>query len=168
MRKLFVVAICVALSFSAQAEEAAKERDFAEIYLECGIGGLLFQKESLGWAAVISNIIWDLGITASSSQITSPESCKGGKPTVAALIYQTYPVVERELSEGRGDYISAVMDLSGCSADARPEIIQSLRSDMSAWVQTEAYATADRYHKAEFLHNQLSKSVEASASCSFI
>lgn len=156
--------ICLALPFSAQA----KDRDFGEIFLECGIGGLIFQKESLGWAAVISNIIWDLGTTASSSQITSPESCKGGQPSTAALIYQAYPVVERELAEGRGDYLSAILDMSGCAAEARPAMIQSLRGDMADWVASSGYQNADRYAKAEFLHNSLTKQVSAQTSCSFI
>lgn len=166
MKKLLAVAICMALPFSASAE--GKHRDFAEIFTDCGIGGLIFQKESLNWAAVISNVIWDFGTTASSSQITSPETCKGGQPTTAALIYQAYPVVERELSEGRGDYLAAIMDLSGCEAGARTEMVQSLRSEMGSWVQSSEYVEADQYQKAEFLHDQLSDKVAANASCAFI
>lgn len=167
MKDLFALAIiCFTVTFSLHSR--AQERDFAEIYTDCGIGGLIFQKEKYEWAAVISNIIWDLGTTASSSQITSPETCKGGQPTTAALIYQAYPVVERELSEGRGDYVSAIMDLSGCATEARPAVVDALRAEMSTWVSSDQYAEADRFGKAEFLHNQLSKQVNANSSCAFI
>ena len=94
---------------------------------QCGIGAMVFPDN--GVAAAISNIIWDLGTTAVSSNISSVESCEGANVKTAQFIQQTFPVLEQEIAQGEGEYISAMLNVRGCDVTAHQQIITSVRSD---------------------------------------
>ena len=66
------------LVFSAFSVVHSEEVESIEnAYVQCGIGAAIFKNNKT--AAIISNIIWDLGTTAISSQTSSPETCEGKK-----------------------------------------------------------------------------------------
>lgn len=96
---------------------------------ECGIGAMVFPDN--GVAAAISNIIWDLGTTAVSSNISSVGSCEGANVKTAQFIQQTFPVLEQEIAQGEGEYISAMLNVRGCEATAHQQIISTVRNDFA-------------------------------------
>ena len=57
-------------------------------FSDCGIGAALFPETK--WAAVTSNVIWDVGTTAVASATMSPQTCSGKQAKTAAFIYHTY------------------------------------------------------------------------------
>ena len=60
-----------------QASAPATTKDLQGIYEDCGIGGLLFPRWPIG--ASVSNFTWDFGTTATTSGLTTPNACAGGK-----------------------------------------------------------------------------------------
>jgi len=119
MKKLIRTAICSLGMIGLLATSPAQSREFADIYAECGLGGMIFSGESDNnrILAIISNVTWDLGTTAILSDASSEDNCQGGGGT-AAFIMQTYPSIERDLARGEGEYLDAMLDIRGCDAAA--------------------------------------------------
>jgi hypothetical protein len=105
---------------------------------QCGIGAMIFPGN--GTAAAISNIIWDLGTTAVSSNISSAESCKGANVKTAQFIQHTFPILEQEIAEGEGEYISAMLNIRGCKSAVHQQIITTVRSDFASIPAKDAQA----------------------------
>jgi hypothetical protein len=110
---------------SAQAEGGKKLNPWQE----CGIGAMVFPNN--GAAAAISNIIWDLGTTAVSSNVSSQENCASEKAQTAMFIKATMPTLEQEVAIGEGDYVTAMLELRGCEAVSHSEIIKAVREEFS-------------------------------------
>lgn len=96
---------------------------------ECGIGAMIFNNN--GTAAAISNIIWDLGTTAVSSNVSSQHTCEGAGAKTAMFIKATLPKLELDLAQGEGEYVSAMLELRGCEMASHNEIIKAIREDYS-------------------------------------
>lgn len=97
---------------------------------DCGLGAMIFPGN--GVAAAISNVIWDLGTTAVSSNISSQESCASNKAKTAMFINATMPSLEQDIAVGEGEYVTAMLELRGCEATSHNEIIDAIRQDYSA------------------------------------
>ncbi len=119
------------------------------IWRECGIGGMLFQKT--GWAAITSNIIWDLGTTATSSNVSSDDLCEGPIASTAKFIHETYVNLEEEVAIGKGKHLTAMLNMLGCSEQTT--IVKELRSDLSKEMRTSGYSAKTHSQKAEDLFN---------------
>ena len=109
---------------------------------QCGIGAMIFPKT--GWAAVTSNIIWDFGITATSSSSSSESQCAGRASTAAKYIHQNYAILEEETASGQGAHLVTVLNILDCKKASHGRIIEKVRShfaqDIEAGVQAdEAY-----------------------------
>lgn len=61
--------------------QPASAREFADIYTDCGLGALIAPNN--GAVAAVTNVTWDSGTTAVSSDASSAESCKGGKKSLS-------------------------------------------------------------------------------------
>jgi hypothetical protein len=107
-----------------------------------------------GAVAAVTNVTWDLGTTAISSNATSADSCKGGKPKTAAFVFQQYAELEKDLSQGQGKHLAALMNIAGC----QPAAAQTLRTSFASSVASPGYATQTRYERAEALFNQVQQS----------
>ena len=151
-------ALAVAAAVSVVPMQAATARDIGDIYTQCGLGGLIAPKTPA--LAVTTNIIWDLGTTASSSDISSPESCKGSTAKAAALIYRAYPSLERELAQGRGDNVDALLSLANCQDGARADLTAALRSHLAATVNAPGYSSKSRLDQARSLNEAFTGQVE--------
>jgi len=134
--KLSVVALALVAFTSAQA------RSLADIYQECGIGAMLFPHSRT--MAAISNVIWDLGTTATSTNISSPESCAGKSAKVAAFIGNSYDKLESEIATGKGNYIKTLSKISGKS-------VSELRSSFKKVVASKDFASMKKIQKAQKL-----------------
>lgn len=166
MKKLaYAVAAASVLSMSSVH---AQDRDFGQIYTDCGLGGLIGaqieDKSTSNVMAIITNVTWDLGTTAISSNLTTPESCSNNKAQMAAFILETYPQIEADLAKGEGQHLTALLNVAGCDAKAHAQVAQGLRADLATSASADSYATQTRFEQAEVLHGQLSQ--RAAASCS--
>ncbi|MDF3124246.1 DUF3015 family protein [Rheinheimera sp. 1928-s] len=127
----------------------------------CGIGAMIFDDN--GTAAAISNIIWDLGTTAVSSNISSDSSCKGSRVAAAQFINDTIVTIEEETVTGRGDHLTAMLNMMGCEAEAHPAIIDQVRTDLDLDIE-EKTAKAEAY----YLQLDAKVSGEFAAQCKLI
>lgn len=126
-RTIAAAAAALTASFSI-ATYAQDTTEIENAFSQCGIGASIFQNNET--AAIISNVIWDLGTTALSSQTSSPGSCAGAKVKAAAFIYDTYPSIEEDVVKGEGDYISALLEITGCESGSQANVISSMQDDM--------------------------------------
>lgn len=139
----------LSLAVSAQA---SSERSFGQIYTQCGIGGLLTSpvpspvKEPL---AVISNIVWDLGTTAITSNISSDGTCAGKPEKVAAFISNSYENLEKELAQGEGQYLDTLVSMTKPADTTKEAFVASIRSEFSQVVASNA----SDFQKREALYN---------------
>lgn len=130
----------------------ASAREFADIYTECGLGAMIAPNNAA--VAAVTNVTWDLGTTAISSNATSADSCKGGKPKTAAFIFHQYAQLERDLAQGEGKHLTALMTIAGCEAQAA----QTLRTKFATSVAAPSYATQSRFERAEALFDHVQQS----------
>ena len=157
----FGVCAAAAAAFFFASAQTASAREFADIYTECGLGAMIAPNNAA--VAAVTNVTWDLGTTAISSDASSADSCKGGKPKTAAYIFQSYAQLEADLAKGEGKHLTALMTIAGCAADARADVVQSLRTGFAGSVASPDYATQTRFQRSEALFNQVQQ-----ASCNAV
>lgn len=141
--------------FYQPASAKEQKRDLSEIYYECGLGGMIFKDN--GVAAAISNICSDYGTTASSSALSSPDSCKGGQAKLAAYINETYSSIEKDLASGSGDYLDTLILLAGLDSQNKQDFIVALRNDFASIVADSNYTDQSHFEKVEALYNLVNK-----------
>ncbi|WP_435979578.1 DUF3015 family protein [Psychrobacter sp. DM4] len=126
-------------------------RTIEQIYKQCGIGGALFGNSS-PILAIISNVTWDLGTTAATSDSMSPNTCQGGNVKAAVLIKEAFPSVEKDLASGQGAHLSALQTVASCDS------VANVRTQYGQYAQTSAYRTATQDQNAETLYNIVKQS----------
>ncbi len=148
MKKItsMLAALSLTLVFSAPAKAADLNP-----WTDCGIGAMIFSNTPV--AAVISNVIWDLGTTAVTSAGLSKNTCEGKKAKVALFIGTTYANLEEETVQGGGQHVSTMLNILSCKSAAQGDIIQSVRSDFARSLQNAAYAEMSAQAKAEAYYN---------------
>lgn len=152
-----MLSICLLVLIAVPSLGHAMERNFGQIYTECGIGAMLFQHKKWAGLAAISNILWDWGSTASSSAITTPESCMGGKEEkMAAFIYHSVDSLENDLAKGYGEHLDTLMVLAGKN-QTDVKFVDSMRRDLASLVADPSYSSKTQYQKAEALYNIVTK-----------
>lgn len=144
----------VGVGLSVFVSTSFAERTVEEVYKECGIGGALFG-ESSPTLAFISNVTWDLGTTAATSDSTG--GCAiGGDETAAIFIHEAYDQLEKDIAVGSGEYYSSLVSLLNCDAANTQEVMNSVRSEFSKLVSLEAYTTMSKMEKSEKLYKIVS------------
>lgn len=118
-------------------------------WIDCGIGAFLFTSEKWGWAAAVSNIIWDWGITGTTSAVSSPHTCNSDKAKTARFIGTTYPVLVEETARGEGRHLHAMLEILGCEPAAHGRIISSIRADFGPYLRHPGYVQKSASGKAE-------------------
>ena len=141
--KLSLVAAASAVVLSLAAAPAAQAQQKVNPWKQCGIGAMIFDDN--GVAAAISNIIWDLGTTAVSSNISSQDSCVGVKVTAAQFINDSIVNIEEETVIGGGEHLTAMLNLMGCEASVHQAVIDDVRADLDLSHATSA-AKAEAYY----------------------
>lgn len=131
-------------------------------YADCGIGAALFTETK--WAAVTSNVIWDLGITAITSATASPQTCSGKQLAAATFIHQTYPKLVEETAVGGGEHLSAVLQIMDCDASRHGKAILQIRADMAQEVKGAAYTGQSRTDRAAGMYSIIDRAVSAHCS----
>ena len=157
--------ISALIAFAALAfPQPAMARTFAEIYTDCGIGAMIAPSNDA--VATITNVTWDLGTTAISSNISSPDSCAGGKQRLAAFIHDSYNELERNLASGSGSHLDALIVLA--QYDVRTEKdrqvrVKTLRDGFTKIVADPGYTQKNRYEKAKALYELVTEQVSETA-----
>lgn len=129
-------------------------------FSDCGIGAALFPKVDV--AAVLSNIIWDLGSTAVTSATASPETCTGKEVKAAAFIMDGIEDLQLETAAGEGAHLAALMNILDVPAEARTDVLTSVRKDMAAAVAAPGYADLDARTQASRYYDSVMAAVKAS------
>lgn len=156
MKKLFsLLMLSGIVLFSTQAQAR-------NVWRECGIGGMLFKET--GWAAITSNIIWDLGLSATSSNVSSDDLCEGPTANVAKFVHETIAVVEEETIVGEGTHLVTMLDMIGCEESARAQIINDVRAQYVQELGAQNYSEQTKLDKAKNYHTILMNNVERSYS----
>mgnify|MGYP000126707543 CR=1 FL=1 len=130
---------------SVQAESKKKLNPWQD----CGLGAMVFPNN--GVAAALSNVIWDLGTTAVTTNVSSQENCASEKAQTAMFIKSTMPSLEQEVAIGEGEYVTAMLELRGCELESHTEIIKAVRQE---------FATQDN-DNAETLYNVLEERISS-------
>lgn len=126
-----------------------------DIYTECGLGHWI--ANDTGWLASTTNVTWDLGTTASTSYLSSPESCSGPFYAAAKFIHQTYPTLEQETAQGEGEHLVAMMDILGCEQNTRATFSQNIRKDFASAVADKSYSEKAHAEKADSYYRIVAK-----------
>jgi hypothetical protein len=159
--------VILAASAALMATNAmASDREFADIYTDCGLGALIAPRNDA--VAAVTNVTWDSGTTAITSDASSPESCKGGKQAAAAFILEAYPSLEQDLARGDGRYLVTLLQIAGCGAQSQPALTSALRANFAPVAAEAGYTARDRYTHAERLYGILNATIatqQAGGSC---
>jgi|SRR6056297_1350500 len=155
------IAAGLAMAVAMPLQAADSKREFADIYTECGLGAMIAPNNAA--VAAVTNVTWDLGTTAISSDATTPENCKGNSASAAALIFEAYPSIEQDLARGEGEHLSALLQFAGCQGDA--DLAASLRDDLASLAGSEEYSDRTTFERAEDLYEALDARATA-AGCS--
>ena len=132
---------------SAPAKSSKAPGSGPNPFVDCGIGAALFPRTH--WAAVTSNVIWDIGTTAVTSATASPQTCSGKSTEVAKFVLDAYENVVEETARGAGTHVATMLEIYGCDAGSREAIVAAVRPELGAAVGAPGYAGMSRVQKAE-------------------
>jgi hypothetical protein len=102
--------------------------------------------------ATITNVTWDSGTTAVSSNALSPDTCKGRKVKTAMFIHESFDQLEMQLASGQGSYLDSLITLAGVNSEKAAGFSQKLRSDFAKVVAQPQYAQLSKAEKAAALY----------------
>jgi len=133
----------------------AEDRDLGQIFTECGLGGIIgsgiSDRETSKVMAVITNVTWDLGTTATTSALT--DACSNRKVRVANFINQSFEKLEKEIAQGEGKYLDTLANLVNEKKSSTVEYSQKLRSEFFTIVSKKGYDKLSRFEKVEKLYS---------------
>ena len=172
--RTFIVGAAVSLAaLSAQAQDAAAKPAAQPAattdktpgsgpnpFTDCGIGAALFP--STHWAALSSNVIWDLGITAITSATASPQTCSGKKVAAAAFIRETYERLAEETARGEGEHLATVLNILECRGEQQVVAASATRDAMAPVVSQPEFGTLPRIEKAARFYQAVESAVAKS------
>tara|TARA_R110000782_G_scaffold78327_1_gene156201 strand:+ start:535 stop:1035 length:501 start_codon:yes stop_codon:yes gene_type:complete len=153
------VIACVSVSAPALAQNKAPGSG-PNPFVDCGIGAALFP--NTGWAAVTSNVIWDIGTTAVTSATMSPETCSGKNLAAALFINDTYENLAEETAKGEGEHLTTLLNILECDSARHPAAITSARASLSGQVSAEGFEAKSHTEKASGLFNAMDQAVSGS------
>lgn len=138
------------LAGGAFAQNGGEAGSAPNPFSDCGIGAAIFKNNV---AAVISNVIWDIGTTAVTSALSSPETCEGDSVAAAEFIYDTYAVLEEQVASGSGTHLAAVFDILQCDVSEQQGLASDVRTDFSVLVSKEGYSSMTSLQQSEQFFN---------------
>lgn len=141
------------LSVLVVTSQAVQAKDFADVYTDCGLGALIAPNNDA--VAAVTNVTWDLGTTAISSNISSEDTCAGGKAKVAAFINDSYENIEKDIAKGEGKYLDKLVELANENKISNSEFIAKLRTDLSTSMASNDYSKLSKFEKSEKLYNSI-------------
>ena len=154
MKAMAAASILGAALISGNAN-ASKEFNFQKIYVGCGLGGMIGSavdnKTGSQILAIITNITFDLGTTASISYYSSEDTCYNNKALTVAFINQSYETLEKENAMGKGEYFDALTTLAVGQDGNSDEYQAKVRQQFAEVVADDSYLQLSRVEKVEKL-----------------
>lgn len=144
MKKILTITSTLAALVLAPVS-SIQAREFADIYTECGLGALIAPTN--GAVAAVTNVTWDLGTTAVSSNVSSADTCQGGKKKVASLIHNAYPQLTADISKGQGANLDALTVAAQCEQSASAKFKTQVRHEFGR-------LSANAQNKSQFDKNE--------------
>ncbi len=148
---IFFYLLAAIPTLCSAADETKANSKVLNPWTDCGIGAMIFT--DTGWAAAISNVIWDLGTTAVTSNVSSQNSCGSSHAKVAMLIGTTYANLEEETVKGDGQNIHAMLNIMNCDPSSHENIIGSIRTEFVQSLRDASYIEKTSLMKAEEYYN---------------
>ncbi|WCE31424.1 DUF3015 family protein [Vibrio sp. SCSIO 43137] len=130
------------------------------LWMDCGIGHWIAGPTLNGFPALSTNVSFDLGTTATMSNLSTPESCAGPFWAAAKFIQQSYPQIEENTAQGDGEHMLAMLSYFDCSDSANRAIKADLRGEFSALIRREEYLTMDGWQKSGAYFDMLSATLD--------
>lgn len=140
------IALFISLILTSSGLFAAEPGSGANPYSECGIGAALFKNTE--WAAVTSNVTWDLGSTAITSATASPQTCSKKQVKAAMLIRDTYVSLVEDIARGQGSHLTAALDTFECRREFHAAVAQGIRADLIKVVASSGFEGQQHLAKA--------------------
>lgn len=162
MKTLKAAAIALLLAALPLCASAQNKKDLNP-WIDCGIGAMVFDNGP-SWAAVISNIIWDLGTTAVISNVSSQDGCKSAKAKTALYIGTTYANLSEETVKGDGKHLHAMLEIAGCNPSAHDGVIGSLRSEYAQYMSDAGTAAKSKAIQAQDFYGFVQKATQGACS----
>ena len=159
MKALKGLAVALLLAAVPLVGVAQDKRKTLNPWVDCGIGGMIFTE--VGWAAVISNVIWDLGTTAVISDYSSQNTCGSKKAQSAAYIGAVYANLSEDIVKGDGKHLRALLDIRGCEAVSHEALISAVRPQFAKSLRDAGYAGQSPAAKGEAMYNLFEANIEA-------
>lgn len=150
MKKIFLAVVLIAFATPSLA---------SNLWKDCGIGHWIAGPTLKGFPALTTNIVWDLGTTATTSHVSTPEICAGPFWAAAKFINDTYPLIEQDTVQGSGEHMMAMLDIFECDNSVRPEIVNGIRQDFGKMIQDANYVGSTQTEKAQNYYNVVVKEV---------
>lgn len=152
-----ILAAAMAFGSVAQAQESTGTGP--NPYRDCGIGAALFP--TVHWAAVSSNVIWDIGTTALTSATASPQTCQGQYVAAAAFILETFDSLTEEAAKGSGEHIATLLNILNVNENERAAVLTSVRRDMASLVPQNSFDAMSKTEKAETFYLSVMGAIES-------
>lgn len=167
MNKLLITSLALAISTSSFTAMSTDKTPGSgpNPFSDCGIGAAIFSETK--WAAVSSNVIWDIGTTAVTSATASPQTCTGAKVVAAKFIIDNYDNLVEEIAEGSGTHLTSMYNVLGCSTIAQEGMTQDIRTGMSKSLSQANYQDKSLTEKSLELYNSMNNSASLT-SCAVI
>lgn len=162
MKKLYTLCFAFLVAISIPTISTAAEETEMNAWADCGIGAMLFKKNET--AAIISNLIWDLGTTALTSMVSSKGACQGQDAVAALFIYRAYTNLEEDTVRGNGKHVTAVLGILGCESASHGNLINAVRSDFVGIVSDPAYTEKTTLTKAKEYYNIVQSNIAGKCS----
>lgn len=153
MKKLALSLLAGCMLVSAPLMADAKiaengEKFRPDPWSDCGLGAMVAPKNKT--AAIVSNIIWDFGVTGMTSAASSEGTCKGNNVKVAKFVEDRYDLLEEEVAKGGGTNLTHVMNMLDCSDQKQEAAITHTRAQMGQHALDPDYKkSADQDKKAD-------------------
>lgn len=157
-KKLLITSLVLTASSFSVAQSDDDSSDSLNLFAQCGIGGMLFPTAPT--AAIISNIIWDLGTTATTTAASSPDACAGEDIAMAEFVSETYAELTEETVRGAGDHLSAAINMAGC-ANQQQATISTLRASFAEQLSNQGYSEQNHQEKAQNYFNALTAAAKS-------
>ena len=154
--KKSILTVTFASVLTSGAAFGESKRSIGDVFAQCGLGGLIgsaFEEDetTADFVAISTNVTWDLGTTAASSNSSSPGTCARKNVKVASYIKNSYPQIEKDLAVGQGAYIDGLLDAMEVSKN-RIEIASSIRSELAQTAQQPYFEALSQEKKADILY----------------
>ncbi len=160
--RFLVLSVLLVISTPRVFAESSEAGTGPNPFRDCGIGAALFPETH--WAAVTSNIIWDVGITAVTSATSSPETCSGANVETAQFIIDNYDNLVEETAQGHGEYLTTVLEIKGCEVAMQADTVAAIRTEMAWKVASSDYVIKNQVEKASEYYSALNKALSSSCS----